>query len=82
MAAKRGTARRNRGAAEQTVDRLALVRRILAKCTDALEGESAPKATIGDLIRLLALEKEMAGEETLQEIKVQWVESRETERAA
>jgi hypothetical protein len=82
MAAKRSAARRNHRAAEQTVDGLALVRRILAKCTEALEGENAPKATVGDLIRLLALEKELAGDETLREIKVQWVESRETERAA
>lgn len=82
MAAKRGAARRYHAAAEETVDRLALVRRILAKCTEALESESAPKATVGDLIRLLALEKELAGDETLREIKVRWVESRETERAA
>jgi hypothetical protein len=82
MAAKRGAARRNDSAAGEAVDRLALVRRILAKCTEALESEGVQKATVGDLIRLLALEKELAGDEKLREIKVQWVESRETERAA
>ena len=67
---------------EGPVDQLGLVRRIIAKCSDALDGEEAPKATIGDLIRLFALEKELAGEVALREIKVRWVESLETERAA
>ena len=64
------------------VDKLALVRRIIGKCSDTLDSAEAPKATISDLIRLLALEKELAGEVALQEIKVRWVESLETERAA
>jgi len=75
---------RNRQSAkpEGPIDQLALVRRIIAKCSDALGGDEPPKATIGDLIRLFALEKELAGEVALREIKVRWVESLETDRAA
>jgi hypothetical protein len=67
---------------EGPIDQLTLVRKIIAKCSDALDSAEAPKTTIGDLIRLFALEKELAGEVALREIKVRWVESLETEHAA
>jgi hypothetical protein len=50
-----------------------LLRRIEAK----LE-EDTPKASLGDFIRLVQLERELADEETPREIKVTWVEPRMT----
>ena len=53
------------------------VSKLLEKLEEKLEDET-PKATLGDYIRLVQLEKELADEETPREIKVTWVEPRVT----
>ncbi len=46
----------------------------LLRKLEAKLGEETPKASLGDFIRLVQLEKEMAEEEKPREIKVTWVE--------
>ena len=41
---------------------------------EATMAKETPKASLGDFIRLVQLEKELADEETPREIKVTWVE--------
>jgi hypothetical protein len=53
------------------------IARLLQRLEDKLE-EETPKASLGDFIRLVQLERELADEETPREIKVTWVEPRET----
>ncbi len=61
-------------AAEQAEKKLVAVNKILQKVEDKLEKE-AEKATLGDYIKLLQLQKELQDEgEEAKEIKVQWVE--------
>jgi hypothetical protein len=50
----------------------------LLKRLEAKLEEETPKASLGDFIRLVQLEKELADEETPREIKVTWVEPRVT----
>jgi hypothetical protein len=53
------------------------IAKLLRKLEKKLE-EETPKASLGDFIRLVQLEKELADEETPREIKVTWVEPRVT----
>jgi len=53
-------------------NKAALVKHVIRKITSKLENDEL-KPTVGDFIRLLQLEKELA-EETPREIKVTWVE--------
>ena len=57
------------------------VAKLLQKLEKKLEVET-PKASLGDFIRLMQLEKELADEETPREIKVTWVEPRTTFESA
>lgn len=57
------------------------IARLLEKLEKKLDGET-PKATLGDFIRLVQLEKELADEETPREIKVTWVEPGVTSETA
>ena len=57
------------------------IARLLQRLEEKLEGET-PKATLGDFIRLVQLEKELADEETPREIKVTWVEPGVTSESA
>jgi hypothetical protein len=87
MAAKsRRPAGGKRAAAEEatpvSIDKLALVRRMIARYSASLDEKGPMKTAVSDLIRLLALEKELAEEQAFQEIKVRWVDSHETESAA
>jgi hypothetical protein len=53
----------------------------VAKLLHRLEATMAtetPKANLGDFIRLVQLERELADEETPREIRVTWVEPRAT----
>ena len=47
---------------------------LLKKVEEKLE-EDTSKASLGDFIRLVQLERELADEETPREIRVRWVES-------
>jgi hypothetical protein len=61
------------------VDRLKLVRAMIQQCA-RVEGGGTNKPMIAELIRLLALEKELSEEQqVVREIRVQWVEPTETE---
>ena len=51
------------------------IAKLLQKLEEKLETET-PKASLGDFIQLVQLEKELADEETPREIKVTWVEPR------
>ena len=53
------------------------ISKLLEKLEEKLENET-PKATLGDFVRLVQLEKELADEETPREIKVTWVEPQVT----
>ncbi|MGA2185195.1 MAG: hypothetical protein ABSH47_19425 [Bryobacteraceae bacterium] len=53
------------------------IAKLLQRLEEKLE-EETPKASLGDFIRLVQLEKELADEETPREIKVTWVESQVT----
>lgn len=57
------------------------IAKLLQRLEEKLAGET-PKASLGDFIRLVQLEKELADEETPREIKVTWVESRVTSESA
>ena len=86
MAAKAGKPVKKRAALEEVepvpIDKLALVRKMIEQCSASLSKEGAPKTAVSDLIRLLALEKELADDQTYREIRVKWVESQETESVA
>jgi len=56
-------------------DRLELVQRLIMNCQ---QGLSTRTMTVGDFVRLLSLEKELAGEERVDELRVTWVQSFET----
>ena len=56
-------------------DRLQAVRELMMTAYSKI---SQRELSIADFIRLLSLEKEMAGEEQVQELKVTWVHSFET----
>jgi transcription termination factor NusB len=61
------------------IDRLKLVRAMIQQCT-TVEGAGTNKPVVAELIRLLALEKELSEEhQVVREIRVQWVEPTETE---
>jgi hypothetical protein len=57
------------------------VAKLLQRLEEKLE-EETPKASLGDFIRLVQLEKELADEETPREIKVTWVEPGVTSESA
>jgi hypothetical protein len=60
-------------------NRLTMVRSLIDKWSEQL-GESATKSGVAELVRLLALEKELsASKESIREIKVSWVEPKATE---
>ncbi len=62
------------------IDRLALVRSMIHKCSGARDNEKSSKPMVAELIRLLVLEKELSDEhQVIQEIRVKWVEPTETE---
>jgi hypothetical protein len=46
----------------------------LLRKLEAKMGDETPKASLGDFIRLVQLEKELADGETPREVKVTWVE--------
>ena len=50
------------------------IAKLLKKVEERLE-EDTSKASLGDFIRLVQLERELADEETPKEIRVRWVES-------
>ena len=50
----------------------------LLRRLEATMATETPKASLGDFIRLVQLEKELADEETPREIRVTWVEPRAT----
>jgi hypothetical protein len=61
------------------IDRLALVREMIVACAEGIkENGSFKKTGVGEIIRLLSLEKELAGEDSMQEIKVTWLEPQRT----
>ena len=55
--------------------------KLLEKLENKLQGEEL-KPSLGDFIRLVQLEKELADEEAPREIKVTWVEPRTTSDSA
>ena len=57
------------------------IAKLLKKVEEKLE-EDTPKASLGDFIRLVQLERELADEETPREIRVRWVESPMTSESA
>ncbi len=57
------------------------IARLLERLEEKL-GEETLKASLGDFIRLVQLERELADEETPREIKVTWVEPRATSESA
>ena len=62
------------------INRLRLVRQMIRQYTDQLSVKDGPKSGVGELIRLIALERELAGEtENVREIKVTWVEPKPAE---
>ncbi len=63
------------GAEERHRDSVALVRKAIQNIEEKLDSNEV-KATIGDFIRLLQMEKELEVEEP-RDIKVTWVESNE-----
>ena len=71
---------RRTGTREQDVSRADLVEKALHSIEQKL-GSSEVKATFGDFIRLLQLQKELQIDRP-QEIKVTWIESSETESAS
>ncbi|MEM3434273.1 MAG: hypothetical protein QXI12_11495 [Candidatus Methanomethyliaceae archaeon] len=70
---KRSGTRKKRGA--KRVDKAALVQQALESIEKRLKKDEL-KATVGDLIRLVQLDKELE-EEQAKEIKVTWVEPEE-----
>ncbi len=62
--------------ARRRVDKAALVERVIQSIEERLKRDEL-KATIGDLIRLVQLEKELK-EERPKEIKVTWIEPEES----
>lgn len=50
------------------------IAKLLKKVEERLE-EDTSRASLGDFIRLVQLERELADEETPREIRVRWVES-------
>jgi len=50
------------------------IAKLLKKVEERLE-EDTSRASLGDFIRLVQLERELADEETPKEIRVRWVES-------
>jgi hypothetical protein len=79
-AAKKKTAQRKGPPKKRTgaKARLTAVKRILRNVEKKMAGNNA-KATLGDYIRLLQLQKEM-GEEPLSEIEVTWIETPAAEK--
>jgi hypothetical protein len=57
------------------------IAKLLERLEQKLETDT-PKASLGDFIRLVQLERELADEETPREIKVTWVEPRMTSESA
>jgi hypothetical protein len=70
----------NGGDGDGPIDRLALVRQMIRRCTEEMDkGAASTKSVVAEVIRLLALEKELAEEqEAIREIRVTWVEPTET----
>ena len=62
-------------------NRLSLVRSLIEKWAAELEKETASKTGVAELVRLLALEKELTAskQEQVREIRVTWVEPTITE---
>ena len=76
MAVTKTTARKR--VAQKRAPTVVTPRQKIAKLLQKLEaklGSEPPKASVGDFIRLVQLEKEMADEEKPREIKVTWVEA-------
>ena len=57
------------------------ITQLLKKVEEKLE-EDTSKASLGDFIRLVQLERELADEETPREIRVRWVEPPMTSESA
>ena len=62
-------------------NRLSFVRSLIEKWAAELEKETASKTGVAELVRLLALEKELTAskQEQVREIRVTWVEPTVTE---
>jgi hypothetical protein len=71
-----GSARKRR----RPKNKVALVGKVIKKIEEKLESDQL-KPTVGDLVRLLQLEKELK-EEQAKEIEVVWVEPEEKEDAS
>jgi len=84
---KKETTRKPRRAAEgspargRAGDKAALVSKVIHNIEEKLEKDQL-KATLGDFIRLVQLEKELEEEEQPREIKVTWIEPSEKENAS
>jgi len=70
-----GGDRRSGRSARRKVDKAALVEQVIQNIEKRIQKDEL-KATVGDLIRLVQLEKELE-EEQPREIKVTWVEPEE-----
>jgi hypothetical protein len=70
---KKGQMTKTESKKKKTIDKAALIEKAIQSMEEKLDSNEM-KATIGDFIRLLQLQKEIEGERP-QEIKVTWVES-------
>ncbi len=77
MAVKRAT---KKAVKRGSLNRLGMVRSLIEKCAAEMEGRKPTKLLLSEFVRLLALERDLAGEnEAVREIKVTWVEPSGTE---
>jgi hypothetical protein len=54
-------------------DDLAMVRKLIDRLSESLTAEGNVKGTLGDLMKLMQLEKEMAPQKERRQITVKWV---------
>jgi hypothetical protein len=71
------TEQKAKGRESAHVDNLSIVRKMLESFAGTKQ--ESVKGTIGDFIRLVALEKELREEREIREIRVRWVETFERE---
>jgi hypothetical protein len=72
-----GAAERRIAIAVESGERAGVVKRLLKNVEKKLSGKEM-KATLGDYIKLVQLQKELDEEQQPKEIKVTWVEAEET----
>ncbi len=74
---RRGRGRTGKRSTRRYVDKAALVEQVIQSIEERLRRDEL-KATVGDLIRLVQLEKELEDERP-KEIKVTWIEPEESD---